>query len=149
MTDTAEAARGLHYVADSSPGIRRVRRGKGSATRADAPVDDRPRRVGLSSRRGPTFDLQGPEGPPQATGRDARGRKQYRYHDRWRSVRDADKYDRLFDFGRHLEGQREGNISIVWFAHGWIWLIPLADGTTSVGAVCCPRYLKSRKKTMK
>lgn len=46
---------------------------------------------------------------------------------------------------RH-EGSREGDISIFWFEHGWIWLIPLADGTTSIGAVCWPYYLKSRVK---
>ena len=43
-----------------------------------------------------------------------------------------------------LPGRMEGNISIFWFAHGWFWFIPLADGTTSVGAVCWPYYLKSR-----
>src|SRR6185437_2773807 len=42
------------------------------------------------------------------------------------------------------EGRAEGNISIYWFDHGWIWFIPLSDGTTSVGAVCPPDYLKSR-----
>ena len=41
-------------------------------------------------------------------------------------------------------GKRAGNISIYWFDHGWFWFIPLADGTTSVGAVVWPRYLKSR-----
>ena len=48
---------------------------------------------------------------------------------------------------RRLEGKREGNISICWFPHGWFWFIPLADGTTSVGAVCWPYYLKSRGST--
>lgn len=41
-------------------------------------------------------------------------------------------------------GQAEGNISIFWFEHGWIWFIPLADGTTSIGAVCPPDYIKNR-----
>jgi flavin-dependent dehydrogenase len=45
-----------------------------------------------------------------------------------------------------LEGKLEGNITIFWFAHGWFWLIPLADGTTSIGAVCWPYYLKSRTR---
>lgn len=45
---------------------------------------------------------------------------------------------------RRLEGRREGNISICWFEHGWFWFIPLADGTTSVGAVCWAYYLKAR-----
>lgn len=47
-----------------------------------------------------------------------------------------------------LEGSREGDISIFWFEHGWLWFIPLADGTTSVGAVCWPYYLKSRSKPL-
>jgi len=50
---------------------------------------------------------------------------------------------------RRLEGKREGNITIIWFQHGWFWFIPLADGTTSVGAVCWPYYLKSRDKPLK
>jgi flavin-dependent dehydrogenase len=41
-------------------------------------------------------------------------------------------------------GAAEGDIEIYWFAHGWMWFIPLADGTTSVGAVCWPYYLKTR-----
>jgi flavin-dependent dehydrogenase len=44
-----------------------------------------------------------------------------------------------------LPGKAEGNISIFWFDHGWFWYIPLGDGTTSVGAVCRPEYIKSRK----
>ncbi len=36
----------------------------------------------------------------------------------------------------------------MWFEHGWFWFIPLADGTTSVGAVCWPRYLKTRDKPL-
>jgi flavin-dependent dehydrogenase len=43
------------------------------------------------------------------------------------------------------EGRAEGNISIFWFDHGWIWFIPLSDGTTSIGAVCPPDYLKTRR----
>ncbi len=44
------------------------------------------------------------------------------------------------------DGRAEGNISIFWFEHGWFWFIPLADGTTSVGAVVWPYYLKRRNK---
>ena len=43
-----------------------------------------------------------------------------------------------FQGARRLEGKLEGNISIFWFQHGWFWFIPLADGTTSIGAVCWP-----------
>nr|WP_183266950.1 NAD(P)/FAD-dependent oxidoreductase [Acidocella aromatica] len=50
-----------------------------------------------------------------------------------------------FTGARRLPGKDEGNITIVWFDHGWFWFIPLADGTTSVGAVCAPEFLKTRK----
>ena len=49
---------------------------------------------------------------------------------------------------RRLEGKLEGNITIFWFAHGWFWFIPLADGSTSIGAVVWPYYLKSRNKPL-
>ena len=51
-----------------------------------------------------------------------------------------------FTGAKRLEGKMEGNITILWFDHGWFWFIPLADGTTSIGAVCWPYYLKSRNK---
>jgi flavin-dependent dehydrogenase len=50
-----------------------------------------------------------------------------------------------FTGAKRMPGRREGNISMFWFDHGWFWYIPLRDGTTSVGAVCWPYYLKSRK----
>jgi flavin-dependent dehydrogenase len=50
-----------------------------------------------------------------------------------------------FTGAERLPGREEGNISIFWFPHGWMWFIPLKDGTTSVGAVCWPYYLKTRK----
>ncbi|MGE0314561.1 MAG: NAD(P)/FAD-dependent oxidoreductase [Lautropia sp.] len=49
-----------------------------------------------------------------------------------------------FTGATRLPGRKEGNISIFWFDHGWFWFIPLADGTTSVGAVCWPYYFKRR-----
>ncbi|WP_418319472.1 NAD(P)/FAD-dependent oxidoreductase [Piscinibacter sakaiensis] len=49
---------------------------------------------------------------------------------------------------RRLEGRKQGNISIMWFEHGWFWFIPLSDGTTSVGVVCWPAYLKTRRKPL-
>ena len=54
-----------------------------------------------------------------------------------------------FTNAERLSGRLEGNISICWFEHGWFWFIPLADGTTSVGAVCWPYYLKSRDKPLR
>ena len=52
---------------------------------------------------------------------------------------------RAFFRRRPVPGKAEGNISLFWFEHGWFWFIPLIDGTTSVGAVCWPYYMKSRK----
>ena len=50
-----------------------------------------------------------------------------------------------FTGAERLPGKYAGNISMFWFDHGWFWFIPLLDGTTSVGAVCWPYYMKSRK----
>jgi 2-polyprenyl-6-methoxyphenol hydroxylase-like FAD-dependent oxidoreductase len=50
-----------------------------------------------------------------------------------------------FTGARRSPGKAEGNIIIYWFDHGWIWFIPLSDGTTSVGAVCLSAFIKSRK----
>lgn len=45
-------------------------------------------------------------------------------------------------------GDDQGNISIYWFKHGWIWMIPLRDGIMSIGAVCRPDFLRTRKGTL-
>lgn len=45
-------------------------------------------------------------------------------------------------------GRDAGNVSLYWFEHGWIWMIPLPGGVTSVGAVCWPQYLKTRKSDL-
>ena len=50
-----------------------------------------------------------------------------------------------FTGAQRLPGKAAGNISIFWFNHGWFWFIPLADGTTSIGAVCPPEFMKQRK----
>ncbi len=49
-----------------------------------------------------------------------------------------------FTGARRLVGKDEGNISVVWFDHGWFWFIPLSDGTTSIGAVCPAAFFKDR-----
>ena len=46
-------------------------------------------------------------------------------------------------------GRDEGNIILFWFDHGWFWFIPLKDGTTSVGAVVWPYYMKARNKPLR
>ncbi|MGD8711027.1 MAG: NAD(P)/FAD-dependent oxidoreductase [Ectothiorhodospiraceae bacterium] len=50
-----------------------------------------------------------------------------------------------FRGARLHEGDRRGDISLFWFDHGWFWFIPFEDGTVSVGAVCWPDYLKTRR----
>ena len=45
-------------------------------------------------------------------------------------------------------GEDAGNISIYWFEHGWIWLIPLRDDIMSIGAVCYPEHIKSRRESL-
>jgi flavin-dependent dehydrogenase len=50
-----------------------------------------------------------------------------------------------FAGARHGTGRDAGNITIYWFEHGWFWFIPLQRGATSVGAVCWPYYLKTRR----
>lgn len=47
-----------------------------------------------------------------------------------------------------LPGEDAGHISVFWFEHGWFWLIPFNDGTTSVGCACWPYYLKTRKNSL-
>ncbi len=107
----AEAAQeaGLIYTSDDEPGIRRVRRGKGfeyvgpGGERITDPATlDRIRALVIPPAWRHVWITTRPRGHLQATGRDARGRKQPRYHDRWRETRDANKFDRLADFGRIL-----------------------------------------------
>jgi flavin-dependent dehydrogenase len=50
-----------------------------------------------------------------------------------------------FSGARRAPGKAEGNITIFWFDHGWFWFIPLNDGATSIGAVCWPYYMKTRR----
>jgi 2-polyprenyl-6-methoxyphenol hydroxylase-like FAD-dependent oxidoreductase len=79
-----------------------------------------------------------------ASGRDTLVAGQLGIRQRSRKHNSAAIFGHFVD-ARRLPGKAEGNITIFWFDHGWFWFIPLADGTTSVGAVCRPHYIKSRK----
>ncbi|MEZ4235155.1 MAG: DNA topoisomerase IB [Myxococcota bacterium] len=110
----ASAARaGLRYVSDDEPGLTRRRRGKGfSYHRPDGSTvggEDRARCAALVIPPAWTevWICATPDGHLQATGRDAKGRKQYRYHDDWLHVRQMVKYQRLQAFGRALPALRE------------------------------------------
>ena len=82
-----------------------------------------------------------------ATGRDTLLANQFRSKEKNRTHNSSALYAH-FRGARRLEGRLEGNITIFWFDHGWFWQIPLADGVTSIGAVCWPYYLKSRTKPL-
>jgi DNA topoisomerase-1 len=111
FAEPAEAAKAaaLRYVSDARPGFRRKRRGKGFCytTPDGAPLRDpvalaRIRRLAIPPAWREVWICLLAEGHLQATGRDARGRKQYRYHHRWRAVRDETKYERMLLFGATL-----------------------------------------------
>ena len=103
--DSAKAA-GLRYVTDAMPGIRRKRRGRGFAYVAP---DGRPVRGREAMERFRSLVIPPAwtnvwicpieNGHLQVTARDARGRKQYRYHPKFREQRDGTKFERLFEFG--------------------------------------------------
>jgi len=110
--DTATGA-GLRYVSDEQPGIRRRRRGVGFSYQEPngQVITDRAERQRIASIAIPpawtdVWICPDPSGHILATGRDVKGRKQYRYHPRWREVRDNDKFDNLAAFGRLLPGIR-------------------------------------------
>ena len=105
---SAEEA-GLRYVSDATPGIRR-RKGGGGFTyvRADgravrdAATLARIRSLAIPPAYTDVWICPDPKGHVQATGRDARGRKQYRYHPKWREVRDETKFGRMLAFSEAL-----------------------------------------------
>jgi DNA topoisomerase I len=99
----------LRYVSDTTPGIRRKRAGTGFSYRRpdgtlvhDAETLRRIRALAIPPAWTDVWICTLPNGHLQATGRDAKGRKQYRYHPRWRAVRDETKYTRLIAFGEAL-----------------------------------------------
>ena len=102
-------AAGLRYASDDAPGLRRVRNGKGFRylDPKGQPVRDervlaRIRKLVIPPAYRDVWISSDPLAHLQATGRDARGRKQYRYHERWRAFRDETKFDRMKDFSRIL-----------------------------------------------
>lgn len=111
MAEAAEmaVAAGLVYVSDADPGIRRLRKGEAFAYIRS---DDRPlvaaaelariARLAIPPAYEEVWICTNPRGHLQATGRDARRRKQYRYHPEWRQLRDDAKFERMIEFGEAL-----------------------------------------------
>jgi DNA topoisomerase I len=111
LAESVEAAEdaGLRYVSDDQPGFSRQRKGEEFEyldTKGE-PIRDEQRLLRIKRLAVPpawtdVWICPSPNGHIQATGRDARKRKQYRYHERWREIRDENKYDRLINFGKAL-----------------------------------------------
>ncbi|MBC8135500.1 MAG: DNA topoisomerase IB [Fibrella sp.] len=111
-----EAAKsaGLRYVTDGKPGIRRVGETKqgfhyiapdGTAISDEATLE-RIRKIGIPPAYTDVWICPHATGHLQASGRDAKNRKQYRYHAKWREARDENKYDRMMAFGDALPALR-------------------------------------------
>jgi DNA topoisomerase I len=103
----------LRYVSDLRPGITRERTGEGFIYRnpdgsviKDADELARIRALAVPPAWENVWICPSPSGHIQATGRDARGRKQYRYHPKWRQVRDETKYEHILEFGKALPAIR-------------------------------------------
>jgi DNA topoisomerase-1 len=113
-SESAEEA-GLRYVSDAMPGIRRRRAGKGftyldpdGRRITDRATLARIRSLAIPPAYTDVWISPHANGHLQATGRDARGRKQYRYHPRWREVRDETKFGRMLAFSEALSRIRKG-----------------------------------------
>jgi len=108
--DPVESAKavGLRYVTDDMPGIKRVKAGKGFkyvGPDGQTTSEEDLRRIKslvIPPAWTDVWICSLSNGHLQATGHDVRGRKQYRYHPRWREVRDATKYNRMIEFGKVL-----------------------------------------------
>ena len=107
-------AAGLRYVSDHQPGLRRLKTSRGFryTDPEGRPVRDEETLKRIKSLVIPpawvdVWITKHPNGHLQATGRDARGRKQSRYHPRWREVRDETKYERMAMFAQALPKIRE------------------------------------------
>lgn len=110
--EAAEAA-GLLYVSDEQPGITRRRAGRGFAyykpdgTRiGDEKILARIRSLAIPPAYADVWICPKPNGHLQATGRDIRGRKQYRYHPKFREARESNKYEHMLEFAQALPSIR-------------------------------------------
>src|SRR4051794_1765511 len=111
--EAAEAA-GLVYVHDEEPGIRRERKGDGFVyfrpngdPLGDEATLERIRKLAIPPAYTDVWICPRANGHLQATGRDARGRKQYRYHPEFRALRESTKYEHMMEFARALPGIRK------------------------------------------
>src|SRR5204862_6453869 len=127
----------VQRVSDEEPGIRRVRAGRGFSYRTSrGPVRDRTtldriRALAIPPAWTDVWICPSPDGHLQATGRDAKGRQQYRYHANWRAARERQKFSTLAIFGATLPAIRRrrardllrGDLSIATVAAGVVLLL--------------------------
>lgn len=110
----AAIAAGLRYVNDDMPGIRRQKWGGGFSywlpngeRLSPSPERDRIEALAIPPSWQEVWICPDPKGHLQATGRDAKGRKQYRYHPQWQTFRNLQKFDRMVPFGQALPALRQ------------------------------------------
>ncbi len=104
----------LRYTSDLEPGIQRVKSGDGFVFKSprgkvirSKPLLERVRKLVIPPAWTDVWISTDPNGHLQATGRDVRGRKQYRYHPKWSMVRDENKFGRIVSFGKKIPAIRK------------------------------------------
>ncbi len=151
----AAAEAGLRYVSDVEPGIRRV----GSAADfeyrdpdgtpvTDLPTLERIRSLAIPPAYHDVWICLRRNGHLQATGRDARGRKQYRYHPRWQEVRGVGKFDRVIAFGEALPRLRRRltrDLKLPGFPQGKVQAIVVALLAATLVRIGNDEYARSNK----
>jgi DNA topoisomerase-1 len=146
---------GLVYVTDTQPGILRVRAGRGFTYRTgnDRPVSDprildRIRLLAIPPAYTDVWICRLPRGHLQATGRDARGRKQYRYHVDWTAIRDVGKFDRIVAFGEALPRLRRrlnGDLNLEGFPREKVTAIVIAVLADTMIRIGNDEYARSNR----
>src|SRR5687768_10942752 len=153
QADAADA--GLRYVSDAEPGIARRRAGRGFSYRAPdgAVVRDRDTLARIRALAIPPAYTQvwictQPRGHLQATGRDARKRKQYRYHAQWNASRGDGKFERIVAFGQALPRLRRrlrADLKLKGFPRDKVLAIVVALMMDTLARIGNDEYARSNK----
>jgi DNA topoisomerase IB len=146
---------GLRYVSDTTPGLRRERAGDDIVYRStdgstveDAATLERIRALAIPPAWTDVWICPHPRGHLQACGRDARGRKQYRYHAQWNAVRGNGKFDRVVAFGEALPRLRRRlrrDLAASGFPRDKVLAIVVAVLSETLIRVGNPEYLRSNR----
>ena len=108
----AAKAADLRYVSDTDPGISRIKKGSGftyaqnNKVIRDKAVIERIRKLAIPPAWTDVWICASANGHIQATGKDVRGRKQYKYHPDWHAMRNETKFHRMYEFGKLLPSLR-------------------------------------------